>query len=143
MNVLVGLLVMATCLFVQAILVVIAFRYYTKRFVDMPHNGLYLKALSAMCVVMLFLVFGNLLQVSIWAGVTMWLGEFTRFEHAFYHAAVNFSTLGYGDVLMSEQHRVLGPLAAINGVLMIGVSTGVLMATFQDLLSRKRKHGEN
>jgi hypothetical protein len=40
---------------------------------------------------------------------------------------------------MSEPHKFLGPLEAINGVLMIGVSTSVLMTAFQDSL-RKTLH---
>ncbi len=56
---------------------------------------------------------------------------------------MNFSTLGYGDIVMSSGHKLLGPLEAINGVLMIGVSTAALMATFQDAMRKTvqaRKH---
>jgi hypothetical protein len=35
---------------------------------------------------------------------------------------------------MSEKHKLLGPLEAVNGVLMIGVSTAALMSTFQDAM---------
>lgn len=49
---------------------------------------------------------------------------------------MNFATLGYGDFVMSPAHRLLGPLEAINGVLMIGVSTAALMAAFQDVIRR-------
>ena len=79
---------------------------------------------------------GNLAQVAIWALVFQWLGEFERFTDAFYHSAVNFATLGYGDIVMSDKHRLLGPLEAINGVLMIGVSTAALMAAFQDAMKK-------
>ena len=51
---------------------------------------------------------------------------------------MNFATLGYGDIVMSEEHRVLGPLQAVNGVLMIGVSTAVMMSALQDALKRVR-----
>ncbi len=47
---------------------------------------------------------------------------------------MNFATLGYGDIVMSERNRFLGPLEAINGALMIGVSTAALLATFQDAI---------
>ncbi len=49
---------------------------------------------------------------------------------------MNFATLGYGDLVMSQRHRLLGPLEAINGALMIGVSTAVLMAALQDALRK-------
>jgi hypothetical protein len=53
-----------------------------------------------------------------------------------YYSAVNFATLGYGDIVMSERYRFLGPLEVINGVLMIGVSTAALMTSFQDALRK-------
>jgi hypothetical protein len=49
---------------------------------------------------------------------------------------VNFATHGYGDVIMSAQHKLLGPLEAINGALMIGMSTAVLISVFQDALQK-------
>ena len=85
---------------------------------------------------MLLLVLGNLAQVSIWALLFQLLGEFESFKIAFYHSAVNFATLGYGDIVMSEAHKVLGPIQAINGVLMIGVSTAALMSTIQDAMRK-------
>jgi hypothetical protein len=74
--------------------------------------------------------------VAIWALLFQIVGEFGHFDVAFYHSAVNFSTLGYGDIVMSDQHKLLGPLQAINGVLMIGVSTAALMAAFQDAIKK-------
>ena len=75
------------------------------------------------CQVMLMLVVGNLVQGGIWALLFVFLGEFSDWATAYYFSLVNFSTFGYGDIVMSERWRILGPLQAINGVLMIGVST--------------------
>jgi hypothetical protein len=85
---------------------------------------------------MIILVIGNLLQVVIWAGLFLWLGEFQNFDEAVYHSAVNFATLGYGDIVMSSKHRLLGAIEAINGVLMVGLSTAALMSAFQDSMSK-------
>ncbi len=91
--------------------------------------------------VMLLLVAGNLAQVGIWGLLFILLGEFQQVGEAMYHSAVNFATLGYGDIVMSDAHKMLGPLQAINGILMIGVSTAVLMAAVQDVI-RKTAAGE-
>jgi len=85
------------------------------------------------------LVVGNFIQISLWAGLFMLLDEFTDFKTAAYYSAVNFSTLGYGDIVMSEEHRVLGPMQAVNGVLMIGVSTAVVMSALQNALKMTLK----
>jgi hypothetical protein len=86
--------------------------------------------------VMVILVAGNVLQVAIWALLFRLIGEFSGIGEAFYHSAVNFSTLGYGDIVMSERQKILGPLEAINGVLMIGVSTAALVGLFRDAMKK-------
>ena len=43
-----------------------------------------------------------------------------------YFAFVNYTTLGYGDVIPVERWRLLGPITAMNGVLLFGLSTAVI-----------------
>ena len=124
------------CLLLQSLLMVLVIRYYARRLHHVESGTLW-TSLIMVSSVMMFLVLGNLAQLSIWAGFFLFLGEFSNFHDAVYHSAVNFATLGYGDIVMSEEHRILGPLEAINGVLMIGVSTAALTATFQDVVKRK------
>ena len=47
---------------------------------------------------------------------------------------MNYSTLGYGDVIMSPAWKLLGPMEAANGALMVGVSTAMIFAVIQRLL---------
>ena len=134
-NMLIGMPTMILCLLTQSLLVIVALRYYSNReqWVNSPSFSSSMLATSS---VMLLLVIGNLAQVAIWAVLFQFMGEFETFSAAFYHSAVNFATLGYGDIVMSDQHKLLGPIQAINGVLMIGVSTAALMATFQDAIKK-------
>lgn len=134
-NLLLGLPVMVLCLFLQSLLIVTAHRYYAHnaQLINSPSLATSLIVVNG---VMLLLVIGNLAQVAIWALLFDMLGEFERFGFAFYHSAVNFATLGYGDIVMSDEHKLLGPLQAINGVLMIGVSTAALMSAFQDAMKK-------
>ena len=146
-NVMLGLGVMVVCLFVQALLVAVAIVFYARRR-DSIDALSFVSTVLLIGAVMLVLVVGNFLQVIIWGAVFVHLGEFESYRVAAYHSAVNFATLGYGDIVMSEQHRILGPMQAINGVLMIGVSTAVMMSTLQDALnrtveSRKRNQAES
>jgi Ion channel len=69
-----------------------------------------------------------LAQIALWAAAFVLCGEFSDFEEAFYHSAVNFTTLGYGDIVMSRRWRLLGPLEAVNGSLMLGLSAAMLFA---------------
>ncbi len=89
-------------------------------------------------IVLLILFVGHLAQIGIWALLFMYLGEFSDFLTAFYHSAVNFASLGYGDIVMSEKWRLLGALEASNGVLMFGLSAGTMLAVMTNLFSRHR-----
>ena len=89
-------------------------------------------------IVLLMLFVGHLGQIAIWAVLFMYLGEFSDFLTAFYHSAVNFASLGYGDIVMSEKWRLLGALEASNGVLMFGLSAGTMLSVMTNLFSRHR-----
>lgn len=134
MNLFLGIGVMAVCLALQLILVARAMRYFFRHdyLLDKATFGATMRIIFG---VMAILVFGNIAQIAIWALLFQSLGEFADFTTAVYHSAVNFATLGYGDIVMSEKHRLLGPLEAVNGVLMIGVSTSALMSVFQKVFT--------
>ena len=134
-NILVGLGVMAACLMLQVALLVGVMRFLASRHHIISSPGMWSTA-RVLSVAMVMLVIGNLAQVAIWAGLFKVVGEFSAFSDAFYHSAVNFATLGYGDVVMSAERRLLGPLEAINGVIMIGVSTSFLLAIVQDAFKK-------
>ena len=134
-NIILGLSIMAVCLLLEVCLIINALKHY-RRNEGKIQNPKYFSGMRVIGSIMLILVIGNIAQIGIWASLFMFLGEFTNFSAAFYHSAVNFSTLGYGDIVMSDQHRLLGPLEAVNGVLMIGVSTAALMAIFQDAFKK-------
>ena len=60
-------------------------------------------------------------------------GEFQEFGSAYYYPAVNFTTLGYGDLVLTPSWRLLGSLEATNGMLMFGVSAAMVFAVIQRL----------
>lgn len=90
--------------------------------------------LRALGILLLLLLVGHLLQIGIWAGGFVWCGEFEDFATAFYHSSVNYASLGYGDIVMSEDWRLLGGLEAAVGVMMFAVSGALLFAVMGKLL---------
>jgi hypothetical protein len=50
---------------------------------------------------------------------------------------VNYTTLGYGDVIMSPAWKLLGPIEAADGSLMFGVSTGMIFAVILRLMKTR------
>ena len=87
------------------------------------------------------MVTAALVQIAAWGSLFMACGEFTDFPTAFYHSAVNFTTLGYGDLVMSPAWKLLGPLEAVAGMLMLGVSAAVLFAATQALVRLHESRG--
>jgi hypothetical protein len=85
-------------------------------------------------LVISYALVAHLVEMALWAVLFVVCGEFPAFGTAFYHSAVNFTTLGYGDVVMTPSWRLLGPLEAANGVLMFGVSTAMVFAVIQRLI---------
>jgi len=79
----------------------------------------------------------HLIEIAAWAVVFTLCGEFSRFAAAFYHSAVNYTSLGYGDVVMSASWKLLGPLETADGMLMFGVSTAMLFALVLRLLETR------
>jgi hypothetical protein len=54
-----------------------------------------------------------------------------------YFAFVNYTTLGYGDVIPVQRWQLLGPITAMNGVLMFGWSTAVIFEVLRRTMRRQ------
>lgn len=54
-----------------------------------------------------------------------------------YFAFVNYTTLGYGDVVPVKEWQLLGPITAMNGVLMFGWSTAVMFEVLRRAMDRR------
>ncbi|WP_341988289.1 potassium channel family protein [Azorhizobium sp. AG788] len=74
------------------------------------------------------LTFAHLLEVAVWASAYVLVGGVTNDLDSYYLAFVNFTTLGYGDLLPTHRWRLLGPITAANGMLLFGWSTALMFA---------------
>ena len=78
------------------------------------------------------LVIGHFAEVAVWAYVYEWVGAVPPGTDLVYFAFGNYTTLGYGDVVPVPSWHLLGPMTALNGVMLIGWSTALVY----DLLQR-------
>jgi hypothetical protein len=98
------------------------------------------RSVAVMMTVTLITAVTHLFEIALWAIVYLLCGEMTAFETAFYLSAQNYTALGYGDIVLSERWRLFGPLEAINGLLLFGLSTAVMFAVLNRLITNRLRH---
>lgn len=78
--------------------------------------------------IVLIMFFVSLVEVLVWSINYLLLNAIDGFEQALYFSMVTFTTLGYGDVVLEEQWRLLASFEAANGIIMFGWTTAIVMA---------------
>ena len=99
------------------------------------------KSVAIMMIVSLITAATHLIQIALWAVVFLSCGEVANFNQALYFSGQNYTSLGYGDMHLSERWRLLGPLEAVNGLLLFGLSTAIMFSVLSNLIA-KRLHLE-
>src|SRR5262249_95343 len=108
---------------------------FLARLIRIGYTGLvFWKNLAVMIIISLVTAAAHLVQIALWAVALLMVGEISTFEKAFYCSAENYTALGYGDIIFSERWRLLGPLEAINGLLLFGLSTALMFAVLNRLI---------
>ena len=91
-------------------------------------------AIAILIRTVLILMALHAIEIMLWAGSYILLlpaGELASFEQAVYFSIVTFTTLGYGDITLSEGWRMLSGIEALNGIMLIGWTTAMLFAVVQ------------
>jgi len=87
------------------------------------------------------LILFHLCEIAVWALFFRWQNCLPDAESSFYFSGVTYATLGYGDLLLPKEWRLFGPLEALIGALMCGLSVayffGVLAKQFLERLDAK------
>ena len=100
-------------------------------------SGLYLSRVLSVGRVVLIMYLIAIIEVLIWAAAYLAFDVIEGFEKAIYFSAVTFTTLGYGDVVLDGSRRLLSSLEAINGIIMFGWSTAIVIAAVQRVYFRQ------
>jgi Ion channel len=96
-----------------------------------------LRLIGIMTAAVSLLMAAHLLEITVWSVAYELLGVTPENSDTLYFAFVNYTTLGYGDVLPVARWRLLGPMAAMNGVLLFGWSTAVIFQVLWTTISRE------
>lgn len=74
------------------------------------------------------------IEAGLWALLYLFdprIANLPNLESAFYFSMVTFTTLGYGDVVLTGQWRTLASIQAANGVIIFGWTTALIFYFIQ------------
>ena len=83
-------------------------------------------------------IFLHIFEILLWAGFYRWLC-FPSWESSFYFSTNSYATVGYGDIVLPQTWRTLGPVESVIGVLMRGLSASFLFAIVTRLIEREAR----
>jgi hypothetical protein len=98
------------------------------------HSSLLL--ITVMIPTVSILMVTHALEVIVWSLAYLIFDVAAEGADLVYFAFVNYTTLGYGDVVPLERWRLIGPMTAMNGVLLFGWSTAVIFEVLRRTLAR-------
>ncbi|MEM8537456.1 MAG: ion channel [Pseudomonadota bacterium] len=91
------------------------------------------KLMLVLCATAVLVLLQMTVAVWLWAVTLLGLGLFQTLEESIYFALVAFTTLGFGDILLPVEWRLLGGMAALNGLLNIGLMTAAMVEAVRQL----------
>jgi hypothetical protein len=97
-----------------------------------------LRLVAVMIATVSVLMAAHIAEVAVWSLAYLMVGAAPPGTDFFYFAFVNYTTLGYGDVTPIERWQLLGPMTAMNGVLLFGWSTAVIFAVLRSTMVTDR-----
>ncbi len=101
-----------------------------------PHGP---RLVIVLCIALFWVLLLMTVSVWIWALALWGLGIFPALEPSVYFALVAFTTLGFGDVLLPQDWRLLSGMSAANGLLIFGIMTAMLVETLRETRLRQRQ----
>jgi Ion channel len=96
------------------------------------------RVVIVMVVTVVILMLAHVAEIVVWSVAYAAVDVAPEGADLLYFAFVNYTTLGYGDVVPLDRWRLIGPITALNGVLMIGWSTAVIFEVLRTAVQGAR-----
>jgi hypothetical protein len=90
------------------------------------HLHVFMRLTALLTVTMIALMCAHVCEIGVWAAYYEFAGVAPRTATPFEFAFENYTALGYGDPLPPEGKRLIGPITALNGLLLIGWSVAII-----------------
>ena len=103
-----------------------------------PHSSQFWPMTRLLVWVAWWLVLLHLAEIGIWALFYWWQNCLPDAESALYFSGTTYTTVGFGDLVLTKEWRLLGPVEGLSGILMCGLSTGLFFAIVSKILAPLR-----
>jgi hypothetical protein len=124
---------------IHAVMMMVIIRSRGAVYANVPTHPT-LRLVGIMIATVSLLMAAHLVEVAIWSIAYFLAGATPPGTENLYFAFVNYTTLGYGDIVPVARWRLLGPLTAMNGVLLFGWSTAVIYHVLRASLPPNNEH---
>jgi hypothetical protein len=134
------LITLTTFLHIAATLL---FKNLSRVYQQHTHHKLLKHPFQMLTFVMIILFVTTFVQVLLWAGCYLMIGAIDEVEPAIYFSMVTFTTVGYGDIILDPEWRLLAACEAVAGLIMFGWSSAIVVLTVQALYMKESTAGRS
>lgn len=135
---------------INVVLQALTTTYWVKsilRNLDKWHKEINKRRMAGLLIFSFFLLtLLHTIQALIWAAIMYQIPliqpDFANFWDTFYFSIVTFTTLGYGDMTISSEWKLLSGIEAINGIMLIAWSTALMYSLIQNIFRTIRLKNE-
>ena len=128
--ILIVLIILTTGFHAGGMILALRFSRLESKVVRWRVKTLYIPWFRVSSIVLLMFVV-SVVEVSLWAVAYQVMGAIDGFEPALYFSMVTFTTLGYGEIVLNPNWRLLASCEAATGVIMFGWTTAIVIASVQ------------
>ena len=131
-----GSLILGVCTLIHLVMLLAWIRFLRHFQITEPQHANVFRQFGVIGSALAMIILVHTIQVWIWAGSLVWSGAIASQSDALYFALVTYTTVGYGDVTLSADHRIFGAMASVAGLLGFGISTAFLVGLLGKLFQR-------
>lgn len=125
-----GIATMSLCLIFHSFFLSLTINMQIKFINTFPRAEGIALLMPSILIATFFFVVSSFIQIMFWCGLLMAFGTFANINDALYFSATTYTTLGTGKHVLVAPFRMLEPLEAATGMLVVGLNTAVLFSIF-------------
>ena len=132
-QVMVGCVLVSCTIMVEAVFIGLAILGLNRKGAWLVTGHRVMKLVMTLIITTLWLLAALGVAIWIWAAAFMVLGLFESLEAALYFSSVAFTTLGFGDITLGPEWRLLSGVMAANGLVVFSLTTAFLIELMRRL----------